>query len=560
MNRYTPLFKISKIGLDIFEEGMLRNEFRWGFELEYIAEDENKHSQFKKFVDGLIGGKGYKQIIPGKILKIGLAIGEQWKGDCSVSSDLLDIVQNHRDTIKRINVQRKKLGLPGLKKTDWSRIELVLREAYHRGYLLSRDGLNTQFTIQGIETSVNDIITEYVYLGKGGTAYEYASPDMPLTPMMISNVGKMLTSLEKYKIYTNESCGMHLHISWPQMDEQDMFWVWLNLAYDKDMRDMITKYKDYKFYTDIPNPKHHLRSPTAYQPHTEAGRWSAAHRGFFYNAINYLGAEDWSELGKFFSGIKQTVMKLHPGGTLEWRGPRGFLDKQIKSEIYGFFRVIGKWVDFVSDKLSTDTLAYITKTREQKTITKYELFNNILRVFSLSGSKKFQYSHWCRKCKHNWISNNKFETKCPKCNADGSFITSTPTEKTGSDRRWNLNYMNSANGEEIINKFPWLKKAKFRNVEFAVGESSGKLVMRRGEWLSGDWVDGFFRNSNSIFKNGKFLNGKFSNGAIFENGIFQGGKFDDGVWIDGVWKGGKWVTGEDLNGTIHKEDDDPTKW
>lgn len=67
--------------------------------------------------------------------------------------------------------------------------------------------------------------------------------------------------------------------------------------------------------------------------------------------------------------------------------------------------------------------------------------------------------------------------------------------------------------EDAEKKFPWLKKAKFKNAIIDI--NSFYLVWKDGIWEFGIW--------------------KF--------GIWGDGVWESGTWKDGVWKGGRWKKG-----------------
>jgi len=107
--------------------------------------------------------------------------------------------------------------------------------------------------------------------------------------------------------------------------------------------------------------------------------------------------------------------------------------------------------------------------------------------------------------------------------------------------------------DELYEKFPWLKKGKFKNAEIKVWKD--KLIWNNGTWLSGtfkgfQWFDGTFKDGR--FEGNNWYGGTFAGGNWFGN-TWDGGTFKNGIWEDGVWninKGSKWEGGRWISGYI----------
>ena len=103
---------------------------------------------------------------------------------------------------------------------------------------------------------------------------------------------------------------------------------------------------------------------------------------------------------------------------------------------------------------------------------------------------------------------------------------------------------------DLVKKFPWIKKADFRDAKVLVSDS-GDLIWEGGTWIRGVWMDG-------IWKNGVWENG------VWKSGIWEGGTWDFGTWEFGVWRSGEWINGEwcegYAGGKYYDLDDSPHKF
>lgn len=155
-------------------------------------------------------------------------------------------------------------------------------------------------------------------LSSGG--FEFPSPVMNLTPLNIKKCIEFLDGLKdsSFHIYTDESCGFHTHISFPKMSDEDMVWVVCHMAIDKQLQEELTSFKT-----------------TAGEEFDFFGGYATTD---FFDGINSaFQKQDWSKLSEWLTTDKYRVVRLHPQGTLEWRGPRNFLNRRNKQIIKEFF-------------------------------------------------------------------------------------------------------------------------------------------------------------------------------------------------------------------------------
>ena len=155
-------------------------------------------------------------------------------------------------------------------------------------------------------------------LNDGG--FEFPTPPMSLTPKNIQHCIKFLDDChKKHNIYTNEDCGFHIHYSFPNMNKEDMVWIVCQIACNNDY---INKLKVFE---------------------TNDGKipfetsWSKS--TFLKDIKKALESDtpDVKALSDILSNDKYRLLRIHPQGTLEWRGPRNFLNEDNLELIKKFF-------------------------------------------------------------------------------------------------------------------------------------------------------------------------------------------------------------------------------
>ena len=162
--------------------------------------------------------------------------------------------------------------------------------------------------------TTEDVITDGSVKGDGFT-FEWPSPAMSLNVANLQTTLKFLNSLRDVGIFTNETCGFHVHFSYPNYKPIDGLWILCHLANDPELRSKITSYDG----IDFVNPQF-------------------ASEEFLNGLHTYVQQQKWGALVNFFSTEKYRVLRLHPQGTIEWRGPRAFLQRENIESIKGFLR------------------------------------------------------------------------------------------------------------------------------------------------------------------------------------------------------------------------------
>ena len=169
---------------------------------------------------------------------------------------------------------------------------------------------------------------------KGGWAFEYATGVMQFSIKGALEVLRILyEELPDMNVYTNNTCGFHTHASLPYLTKEDAVWLICCISCDDEIQKELTELNKDDVKIDFYDT-------------TYAGK-------SFYNDIyNGLLNKNYKKVSDIVSGLntyddngKYRNIRLHPEkGTLEWRGPRNFLNDNnynlIKEYIYKFYRVL----------------------------------------------------------------------------------------------------------------------------------------------------------------------------------------------------------------------------
>lgn len=177
--------------------------------------------------------------------------------------------------------------------------------------------------------------------------FEWASPVLECTPLNFKRVINMLDKLPSIGVYTNDSCGFHHHLSWKNITERDMIWVYVNLCVDKDFRNFMSS-------IDGINLTSHRWSPTQALEDIRDG----------------VMDKDYKRILKQLSDDKYRLFRIHPYGTIEWRGPRDFLNDNNTQIIKDFYY---KFNQYINQVIKYHSMEHIVGTN----ITRKEFFDNL---------------------------------------------------------------------------------------------------------------------------------------------------------------------------------------
>lgn len=205
--------------------------------------------------------------------------------------------------------------------------------------------------------------------------FEYATNKIPFNPQNIEKIYKSLIQLNDKGIYTNDSCGFHIHMSFPEIDKKIVAWILCCIAIDKQLiEDML--YLD----TDDEGGELYLFDSKVDESGNEIDGYATID---FLNKLSFAIKEnDYKKIDNILRNDKYRVLHIHDeNGTIEWRGPRGFLnyddDKIIKAFILKWFKLVSKIAKM------TQSLTY---SSDGITINKEELLSHLsLKNFELNS-------------------------------------------------------------------------------------------------------------------------------------------------------------------------------
>jgi len=283
---------------DFLLERILTNTFTFGFELEGFVLEE-KEDEFIKKLNDTFGPDG------------------NYHDDCSLSVDSLD------EDLLDDN-------------------EIFVRYDENGYIIINADGhgfYNRYFS------SHSDIEAElgYEWSPVYIKSFEYSTPVMNFTP---ENIKKTIDFLSKNIgvnrfFFTNSSCGFHHHLSFNGITGEDVAWIIAQLALDSEAREMFSKFNSdentsYFFVTDYSSDEY---------------------LDYLKDAIKNM---DFETISRYLNTEKFSLVNNHYNHTLEWRGPRDFLNDENVNTIKKFYSQLWKivrWMSNAQDKKSIDGIS-----------------------------------------------------------------------------------------------------------------------------------------------------------------------------------------------------------
>lgn len=203
-----------------------------------------------------------------------------------------------------------------------------------------------------------------------GAPFEWASPVLPVNMTSINKIINMYKRGLNEVFTVNDSCGLHHHVSFPNMSAEDMVWIMCKLALDTNMREKISHFKDWSFVTT----------------------WS---KDSYLDRLKDAVLNDkYNDIIKICRTDKYSLVNVHSHRTLEWRGPRSFLDtsreKALKNvvEFYKLFWSFIKWMTDVLDENEINNISKDNFIQGIKTAMRAEGMNDINSFKMTSGKEK----------------------------------------------------------------------------------------------------------------------------------------------------------------------------
>jgi len=174
----------------------------------------------------------------------------------------------------------------------------------------------------------------------GYSTFEYASPVIQFTPKNIQMVVKFFDALPSMYVKINRTCGLHTHISYKGINRQDISWLMASMASDQSYRDFL-KMGRTNFYKG---------------PYARANFFGEAHSSLEHNNLSHF-------CNIIVTNEKYRSMRIHPQGTLEWRGPRTFLNAIKHSKNVAFMKKLTQLIIKINNTLDLTETPLLSKEK-----------------------------------------------------------------------------------------------------------------------------------------------------------------------------------------------------
>ena len=193
-----------------------------------------------------------------------------------------------------------------------------------------------------------------------GMPFEYSSNIYQVTPQNIEGLIKSLNEILDEGIFTNETCGFHHHLKFNGITERDTVWIYCNMANDPNWEDFKSLKSESNGYIDLFNDEY-----ASYENMDDIS--TAIDNGDFGDVAYYLTTD------------KYRAFRIHPQGTIEWRGPRDFLSTDSRKDIKNFYITLLKLIDRIKSYMDSNVLV------GTEDITKNEFFEYLTNAIKAKG-------------------------------------------------------------------------------------------------------------------------------------------------------------------------------
>lgn len=242
----------------------------------------------------------------------------------------------------------------------------------------------------------------------GYSCFEYSSPVIQFTPSNIRKVIKFLDSLPSLHVKINNTCGFHTHVSYKGITKEDAVWAMASMAADESYTNFLKLGR------------------------TNLHKAPYAKPDFLKKAFKYAENNNYSGLVEtIVDNEKYRSIRIHPQGTIEWRGPRTFLNVIKHSKNVAFFKKLTQFIQRINDSLDMDYSKNISKSdfikcaknrlsnlhfKEEKNINKInrllEALNSRPEIINVISANSFDnmYETLRNGCTPNFSINNLVRT------------------------------------------------------------------------------------------------------------------------------------------------------
>ena len=259
-----------------------------------------------------------KKILDEGLLRSDFTFGFELEAFVSEGSDLMDEVRNSDDEYDYI--------------TD-----------FLNGFF-SKNGMTSLKTVA--RTHHDGSLEDYT-----GLPFEYSSNIYQVTPQNIEGLIKSLNEILNEGVFTNDTCGFHHHLKFNGITERDTVWIYCNMAMDPD-------WDEFSEFQTVNDGRISLFNDdyASYEDLDEIS--NAIENNRFDDVVRYL------------STSKYRAFRIHPQGTIEWRGPRDFLATSNRKDIKNFYMLLLKLIDRIKKYMDSNILIGTD-------LTKKEFFENL---------------------------------------------------------------------------------------------------------------------------------------------------------------------------------------
>ena len=271
--------------------------------------------------------------------------------------------------------------------------------------------------------------------------FEYSSPIIPFTPKNLMNFVKLLDSLPSLGVHTDKSCAFHIHFSHKNLTHTDAVWFLAYLAHNHQYLDILhSNINDYCFYN---------KCYADYKFLDDA-----------YAAFNFVNNDDFLKI--ICDNEKYRNIRIHPQGTIDWRGPRTFLNINSHNKNIKFVKDLYKFISLMNDSRNCDILQDFAK--------KYPLYREDVEIYTEKEMKNnnFDFSSY---------NTDTFQVLRQKMEKNPLYINNITADSFKKYKKYLLDISNDNFFLKIIKKF-----AK-TGVSFNNSRMFSQIISRSHEYI-----------------------------------------------------------------------------
>lgn len=357
---------------NILLERLLTNKFTFGFELEGFCRDE-KLQKFQEELDTTFGKGG------------------NFHDDCSleltgITSDNQGNAIDNDEVIVRYTNGEYFIGDSALQ-DEW----------YDSDYNRSEQ--------EDLESFLNEQNMNPIYT----TSFEYSSPVLDFTPANIKKIWEFMErNLGANKtFFTNASCGFHHHISFEGITGEDAAWILSQIAMDDKAIDLLDHLEDEK---------------NSYGINKYIFSSDYSKDGYLVELRNAIKEFDFEKIVSYLNTDKFSLLNNHRNKTLEWRGPREFMDTNDINLVKKFYQQLWKVIRLFSQKLDLKEINGMSKENYMKGLAAV----NEGRVFRFYPNFKLNANHL--------LDDNSLQNLCNKIIENPNILLSLVKDKRICDQ------------------------------------------------------------------------------------------------------------------------------